>query len=121
MKGHAMPCCEPDNTASNLNTAPSAQVQRMAHVFAALANPARIEILQHISQHRHCKCKEITDVLPLAQSTVSQHLKVLIEAELIICETKHPSSHYQVNDELLKDVAASTGKFMNACCQSHCC
>ena len=116
-----MTCCEPDNIVSGKVDAPQAEAQKMAHVFAALANPARIEILQHISRHRHCKCKEITNVLPLAQSTVSQHLKVLVEAELIICETKHPSSHYQVNDDLLKDVAASTGKFMNACCQSRCC
>ena len=117
-----MTCCESENDDMNSTSQLSAETREMAHVYAALSNPSRIEILQHISQHRHCKCKEITDLLPLAQSTVSQHLKVLVEAKLIICEAQHPSSHYRVNDELLKGVAASTGWLMNACCQSgDCC
>ncbi len=115
-----MSCCDAEAPLPG-KAGPSEDAHRMAVVFSALSNPARIEILQHIARHRHCKCKEITDVLPLAQSTVSQHLKVLVEAELIRCEIKPPSSHYQVNDELLQDVARTTGNFMNACCKSACC
>lgn len=107
-----MGCCGYENSPGE-----DTRSRRMARIFGALSHPARLEILQHISRHRYCKCKEITDVLPLAQSTVSQHLKVLVEAELIICETVHPSSHYKVNDDLLREMARTTGTFLNACCK----
>lgn len=93
----------------------------MALVFAALSNPARIDILRHIALHRHCGCKDITEVLPLAQSTISQHLKVLIEAGIVTVETKPPRSLYQVNDALLKDMAFTTSTFLDACCEGKCC
>ena len=74
----------------------------MAAVFGALSNSARIDILRYIAKHRHCGCKEITEVLPLAQSTISQHLKVLIEAKIVVVEAVPPRSKYDVNDALLK-------------------
>lgn len=94
---------------------------QMATVFAALSNPARIDILKHIAMHRHCGCKEITQVLPLAQSTVSQHLKVLIDAGIIFMEVVPPRSQYQVNQQLLKDMALSTSTFLDSCCEGKCC
>lgn len=93
----------------------------MAVVFSALSNPARIDILRHIALHRHCGCKDITQVLPLAQSTVSQHLKVLIEAGIVIVETIPPRSRYQVNDDLLKAMALTTSSFLDSCCEGNCC
>jgi len=92
----------------------------MAGIFAALSNPARIDIMRHISQHRHCGCKDITQVLPLAQSTISQHLKVLSEAGLIVVEAVPPRSRYQVNEELLKDLSITTAEFLNSCCPTYC-
>jgi len=88
----------------------------MADVFAALANPVRIVILRHVANHADCGCKDITDVLPLAQSTVSQHLKVLIEAKLVHVETIPPRSRYRVNEALLRDVSDTTSHFLNSCC-----
>lgn len=113
-----MACCDDKkNAPANERT----NSESMAAVFAALSNPARIDILRHISQHRHCGCKEITDVLPLAQSTISQHLKVLSEAGLIEIETVHPRSHYQINEKLLNDLSITTRDFLKSCCQSICC
>ncbi len=113
-----MACCPPD---TNVAQEPSSDTVRMANVFAALSNPARIDILRHIGKHRHCGCKDITEVLPLAQSTVSQHLKVLIEAGLILSETVPPRSQYQINETLLKQMATTTGTFLDSCCASKCC
>ncbi len=93
----------------------------MAAVFAALSNPTRIDILKHVALHRHCGCKDITDVLPLAQSTVSQHLKVLIEAGIVIVETVPPRSRYQINDALLKKTAITTSTFLDSCCGGRSC
>lgn len=98
----------------------TSQTLRLAAVFAALSNPARIEILRHVSRHNPCKCKDITDVLPLAQSTVSQHLKVLVEAELISCEARPPSSYYRVNEALVREVSDATGNFLKGCCGGDC-
>ena len=88
----------------------------MADVFAALANPVRIVILRHVANHANCGCKDITDVLPLAQSTVSQHLKVLIDAKLVHVETVPPRSCYRVNESLLRDISDETSHFLNSCC-----
>ena len=51
--------------------------QDLAEFAKALAHPARIAILKILAQHNECICGEIVEVLPLAQSTVSQHLKEL--------------------------------------------
>ncbi|MEN0041288.1 MAG: metalloregulator ArsR/SmtB family transcription factor [Pseudomonadota bacterium] len=88
----------------------------MAEVFAALSNPVRIVILRHVANHADCGCKDITDVLPLAQSTVSQHLKVLIEAKLVEVETVPPRSCYRVNEKLLRSISDETAHFLKSCC-----
>ncbi|HMO61360.1 MAG TPA: metalloregulator ArsR/SmtB family transcription factor [Ferruginibacter sp.] len=67
-------------------------------VFAkALAHPARIAILKVLAQHNSCICGEIVEVLPLAQSTVSQHLKELKNAGLIDGTVDGPRSCYCIN------------------------
>lgn len=113
-----MACCGLTES-DNAGVQPNSEV--MAAIFAALSNPARIDILRHISKHQHCGCKEITEVLPLAQSTISQHLKVLCAAGLITVETVHPRSKYQVNEDLLKDLSITTTEFLNSCCKTACC
>ena len=56
---------------------------RIANYAKALSHPARIAILKLLIQKQACICGDIVDVLPLSQSTVSQHLKELKEAGLI--------------------------------------
>lgn len=71
--------------------------QDLAEFAKALAHPARIAILKVLAQHNECICGEIVDVLPLAQSTVSQHLKELKNAGLIIGTVDGPRSCYCIN------------------------
>lgn len=67
-------------------------------VFAkAIAHPARISILKVLAQKNECICGEIVEVLPLAQSTVSQHLKELKEAGLIKGTVEGPKTCYCIN------------------------
>ena len=56
---------------------------KAAELFRALGNPARLRILREIAERKTCVTSELVDVLPLAQSTVSQHLKVLKEAGIV--------------------------------------
>jgi ArsR family transcriptional regulator len=57
--------------------------QRAAAVFRALGNPARVRIVRELARRNVCATGDFVDVLPLAQSTVSQHLKVLKEAGIV--------------------------------------
>ena len=75
----------------------SKKEQDLAEFAKALAHPARIAILKVLAQHNECICGEIVDVLPLAQSTVSQHLKELKNAGLINGAVDGPRSCYCIN------------------------
>lgn len=57
--------------------------EEVAHLAKALGHPARVKILRFLLDRDECIVGEIVGELPLAQSTVSQHLKVLREAGLI--------------------------------------
>ena len=57
--------------------------ERAAAIFRALGNPARVRIVTELARRNACVTGDLVDVLPLAQSTVSQHLKVLREAGII--------------------------------------
>src|SRR6478672_9471136 len=71
--------------------------QDLAAFAKAMSHPARIAILKVLAQKNECICGEIVDVLPLAQSTVSQHLKELKNVGLITGETDGPRSCYCIN------------------------
>ena len=90
--------------------------ERLALAYAALSNPARLRILDHVAHHADCCCKDLTGTLPLAQSTVSQHLKVLIDAGLIRVHAVPPRSRYRINAPLLDELARSTKRFLGRCC-----
>ena len=65
----------------------------------ALSHPIRIAILRHLENQSCCFTGDLVDVLPLAQSTISQHLKELKNAGLIQGELKPPKIKYCINQE----------------------
>lgn len=71
--------------------------QRLAAFAKALSHPARIAILNFLAMQDGCVCGKIVEVLPLAQSTVSQHLKELKYAGLIDGIVDGPKSCYCIN------------------------
>lgn len=75
----------------------SNKAQSLAAFAKAISHPARLEILELLAKKNECICGEIVEVLPLAQSTVSQHLKELKLAGLISGETDGPRSCYCIN------------------------
>ncbi|TGP21649.1 MULTISPECIES: metalloregulator ArsR/SmtB family transcription factor [unclassified Mesorhizobium] len=98
------------------NRAPDSRA--VAARFAALSHPARIEILKRLSASRCCSCREVVDHLDLAQSTVSQHLKILVEAGLVRFEADRQRSRYAVDHAALASVSASLHDLVNSCCAS---
>lgn len=74
---------------------------QIAKVTKALGHPARIAIIQYLLKVNQCVCGDIVDELPLAQSTVSQHLKVLKDANLIKGSIDGTSICYCIEEKTL--------------------
>ena len=77
-------------THSNLDSDP----ERLARLCKALGHPARVQIVQYLKTASQCICGQIVDALPLAQSTVSQHLKILKASGLVKGEIEGPRTCY---------------------------
>ena len=80
------------------------ETTEIAAQFAkALAHPARIVILKHLSSQDCCYTGDLVHVLPLAQSTISQHLKELKESGLILGEVLPPKVKYCIDQGQLEE------------------
>ncbi|MBX7138869.1 MAG: metalloregulator ArsR/SmtB family transcription factor [Oligoflexia bacterium] len=97
----------------------------LARLAKALSHPARIAILETLAKKATCICGEIVEVLPLAQSTVSQHLKELKDAGLIRGEIDGLKSCYCLNPQAVKELEKLSGSLLkvlrtgvdrNKCC-----
>ncbi|HWC90133.1 MAG TPA: metalloregulator ArsR/SmtB family transcription factor [Pirellulales bacterium] len=80
--------------------------EELALLTKAVGHPARVQILRLLSRRQSCVCGEIADAFPLAQSTVSQHLKILKEAGLIRGEVDGPRVCYCVDARTLRRLKA---------------
>lgn len=90
--------------------------ERLARQLAAIAHPARLRILRALACRDKSCCKEVVDALPLAQSTVSQHLKVLSDAGLVTVERRRPHSHYRLDRDALALLGQDVSRFAQSCC-----
>ncbi len=79
-----------------------ASAEQLARLAWAIAHPARVRIVRLLLDRETCFCGEIVDKLPLAQSTVSQHLKILKETGLIQGEIDGPKVCYCINRDNLR-------------------
>ena len=73
--------------------------EKLARIAKALAHPVRIAILQMLSTQECCYHGDMSEVIPVAKSTLSQHLKELREAGLIQGEITLPTVKYCINLE----------------------
>lgn len=87
--------------AQNKKTEFPENIQRIASFAKLLSHPARLAIIEVLANRQTCVCGEIVEILPLAQSTVSQHLKELKEGGLVKGEVEGTSSCYCVHWENL--------------------
>jgi ArsR family transcriptional regulator len=87
-------CCPPAEREQPLPGAIEEQNELLASLAKALGHPARVAIIRLLKQKEQCVCGDIVDELPLAQSTVSQHLKILKNAGLIRGEVDGPRICY---------------------------
>jgi ArsR family transcriptional regulator len=83
--------------------------EELAVLCKAVGHPARVQILRLLVRRDACICGDIVDELPLAQSTVSQHLKVLKDAGLIRGDIDGPRVCYCVEPHVLRRLKALVG------------
>ena len=76
--------------------------ERMVAIFKALGNPVRFRMLRFLVEHPQCITGDLVDFAGLAQSTVSQHLKVLRAAGLIRGEIEGPATCYCLDEATLR-------------------
>jgi len=90
--------------------------ERLARMLKALGNPVRFQIMQILAEKQMCITGEIVEFTTLAQSTVSQHLKVLREAELIKGEVEGPATCYCINPAGIRWLKSKIDGWMPECC-----
>ena len=95
------------------------QQKRIAELAKALGHPARIAILMHLIQKNACVCGDIVEEIPLAQSTISQHLKALKKVGIITGEIEGTKTCYCINPKVWTEMKGVLnqffGKFSNCC------
>ena len=95
-------CASPAVAPSDNSTEFSAET--LAELAWAVAHPARVRIVRLLLERNSCICGEIVDELPLAQSTVSQHLKILKQSGLVQGEVDGPKVCYCINPAKLAEL-----------------
>jgi predicted transcriptional regulator len=88
--------------------------EQLARFAKALSHPTRIAILKHLENQSCCFTGDLVDIFPLAQSTISQHLKELKNAGLIQGELNPPKIKYCINKETWKTAKALFQNFFDS-------
>jgi ArsR family transcriptional regulator len=102
-------CCSPEPTPTEVSLltleGPEAD-EELAKLAKAIGHPARVRILRMLSRKEARVCSQIVDELPLAQSTVSEHLRILKDAGLVRSSQGGPRVGYCINFDGLRRLKA---------------
>ncbi len=90
-------CCEPPSTDVDAQAVGPLDLDQLAAFAKALGHPMRLRIVRMLIERRSCVTGDLVAELPLAQSTISEHLRILREAGLIQGEIEGPRVSYCVN------------------------
>jgi ArsR family transcriptional regulator len=98
----------------------SVEQNELATLFKALSHPARIAIVDYLLKVDSCICGDIVNELPLAQPTISQHLKELKNANIIQGTIEGTAICYCINADTMAKIESHFGmirqKLKNKCC-----
>lgn len=104
--------CIPTNAAASIPEA-LAPADRLARICKALGHPVRLQIVQLLKAEEACFCGRIVGRLPLAQSTVSQHLKCLKEAGVVVGLKEGAGTCYRLDKALLRQFQTDLVQFLD--------
>lgn len=94
---------------------------KAARYAKAFAHPARIAIIEYLVKTQACICGDLVGELPLAQSTVSQHLKELKNIGIIKGEIAGPRINYCINEKAWSEAKKLLGKILDSYNPDKCC
>jgi ArsR family transcriptional regulator len=89
---------------------------RTVALLRAIAHPARFRIVKLLAERQACACGDLVDELPLAQSTVSEHLKVLKDAGIVRGNIEGPNMCYCLEPDALEWLKREFGALSESCC-----
>jgi len=87
---------------------------RKAALFKAIGHPARIAIIEFLTQQSSCVCGDIVDELPLSQSTISQHLKALKEVGIVKGDISGVKTCYCIDDKVWNELKDIINEFISS-------
>lgn len=90
------------------------ELGELAELAKSLSHPARLAILKFLAKQDTCICGDIVEELPLAQASVSRHLKVLKEAGLINVTQRGLTSCYCINPEVIGSLRRQFEEFFGS-------
>src|SRR5690606_42096168 len=76
----------------------------MARLCKSLGHPARIALIEALIENKHLNCNDLRFYVPLAQSTISRHLKELYEAGVLGYNNIYNNTYYYINKKVLSDI-----------------
>jgi len=97
------------------------QQNRIASIAKALGHPARIAIIEYLVRVNQCICGDIVNELPLAQPTVSQHLKELKNAGIIKGNIEGNAICYCIDEKTIDILNTYFSKIVQTVAQAKCC
>ncbi len=100
--GIPAPCCTLDIDGD--------EQERFVAMLKAISNPIRFEIIKFLVTHPGCITGDIVEYLPIAQATVSQHLKVLRDSGWITGSVSGPAMNYCLNAEQIQWFKSTVGQ-----------
>lgn len=92
---------------------------KLARLAKALSHPVRVYIMEYLSNQSCCYSGDLSEVLPIAKSTLSQHLKELKDAGLIQGEIEAPKIKYCVNSDNWNNAKQLFAIFLNFKAEHH--
>ena len=99
------------------------QLQQTAEFFKAFAHPARLQIIQYLSEKKTCITGDISEELPLSRTTVNQHLTELKKIGLIVGTVEGVKTNYCLNPAIVEKMKIIIDDFLSKIdsCNDKCC
>lgn len=97
------------------------QDKEFVRKLSAISHPARLNLLRCLGEKDACCVKDLVGRVGLAQSTVSQHVKILLEADLVTYKADRQSSQYSLNRDALGSIRESLDIILWQVCGENCC
>jgi DNA-binding transcriptional ArsR family regulator len=85
----------------------NSQQNKLAAIAKAIGHPARVAIIEYLLKNNTCICNDLVGVLPLSQSTISQHLKELKQVGIIKGEIEGPKMNYCIDEKVWEEAKDS--------------